>query len=83
MTLSFNSDFAKLCLGIPHNIEHVSELLFDLTYPGEGTVPPRGAGTVLVAACPMLLLTNTVSGAGTCFTSSRLNFASNHWQSLQ
>ena len=25
-------------------------------------VPPRGAGTVLVAACPMLLLTNTVSG---------------------
>jgi len=28
----------------------------------EGTVPPRGVGTVLVAACPMLLLTNTVSG---------------------
>ena len=27
-----------------------------------GAVPPRGAGTVLVAACPMLLLTNTVSG---------------------
>ena len=27
-----------------------------------GTVPPRGAGTVLVAACPMPLLTNTVSG---------------------
>ena len=27
-----------------------------------GTVPPRGVGTVLVAACPMLLLTNTVSG---------------------
>ena len=27
MTLSSNSDFAKLCLGIPHNIEHVSELL--------------------------------------------------------
>ena len=25
-------------------------------------VPPRGAGTVLVAACPMLLLVNTVSG---------------------
>ena len=35
MTLSSNSDFAKLCLGIPHSIEHVSELLFDLTYPGE------------------------------------------------
>ena len=28
----------------------------------KGTVPPRGAGTVLVAACPMLHLTNTVSG---------------------
>ena len=28
----------------------------------EGTVPSRGAGTVLVAACPMLLLVNTVSG---------------------
>ena len=35
MTLSSNSDFAKLCLGIPHSIEHVSELLFDLTDPGE------------------------------------------------
>jgi len=46
-------------------------------YPPHGTVPPRGVGTVLVAACPMLLLTNTVSGAGACFTSSRLNFASN------
>ena len=29
---------------------------------GGGTVPPRGVGTVLVAACPMPLLTNTVSG---------------------
>ncbi len=28
----------------------------------EGTVPPRGVGTVLVAACPMLHLKNTVSG---------------------
>jgi len=27
-----------------------------------GTVPPRGVGTVLVATCSMLLLTNTVSG---------------------
>ena len=32
------------------------------TISENGTVPPRGVGTVLVAARPMLLLTNTVSG---------------------